>query len=63
MFRYGGPVGIGYGSLMSVDLAPMPRILPPAAPGEDSTGNTYPLLFVVSGVFGACRVLPVRSVR
>ncbi|MFZ5795026.1 MAG: MFS transporter [Sphingomonas sp.] len=95
MFLYAGLIGIGYGSFMSVDLALMTRVLPPAAPGEDSTGkdlgilttainvpqilspvmaaallhatgNNYPLLFVVCGVFvvfGACLVLPIRSVR
>ena len=31
-----------------------------------ATGNDYPLLFIVAGVFvlaGACFVLPIRSVR
>ncbi|MCP4029367.1 MAG: MFS transporter, partial [Sphingomonas sp.] len=46
----------------------VPQILSPvmAAALLHATGNNYPLLFVVCGVFvvfGACLVLPIRSVR
>lgn len=46
----------------------VPQILSPvlAAMLLGATGNDYPLLFIVAGVFvlaGACFVLPIRSVR
>ncbi|SDA26011.1 MFS transporter [Sphingomonas sp. NFR15] len=44
MFLYAGLIGIGYGAFMSVDLALMTHVLPPASPGEDSTGKDLGIL-------------------